>query len=631
MESRKSWSFGVILIFIQVFILCRPSTCTTILPRCTNYQDLRQDGSLQQADEVSVAGSLLKVALTPYNLNTTCKKRMDRSVPLRTIGKIGDQLELLPPVWMEMNHSNIMTFGDNGCFYDGSDYFQRTEYCVKTLTDTEIVLNLCEPDCENVGDYGRYCIPKCCSPDEILGFWGSRCRKLQSEEPNWRPVFCKEEHCAKLKGLGIIHFYREQRSCKGTLQRWPVSDVVMGNVTEEMKNIRMHVTDGKLRLKTLSENGKWQTNHQIVSYCVDGFVTSPTASYDGNPQNQVFLVCITHQPDVSSSIASNSTNSTTENSEKYDPWLFASIFIIGSFFLLVIVIVYFMLLSQHTINGLLILSYSISMLLCYVFYVAANFVSMYDEPIAPGIWERSIPCIITAKCTQYFLIVSDLWLTAMNLNLWLTIRSTHVVENSTIRRKVFTNYSVLAWGIPAVLVAAFVITEGYRDTEAKIHFSDCSVAWSRSPIVDIPLKVVFSINVILIFLTFKTIFEAQKVKSSVRCLGSDRFTITFFLKLFCMMGLVRIVQMVLWYFDFDGVQPWYIILVQCVLLFQPIPLFIMFCCNERTRDLLRTNYPKLAGVFDAFALITSTSYAFSICGKKPSNQSESVYTLATFT
>ncbi|CAL8098035.1 unnamed protein product [Orchesella dallaii] len=459
-------------------------------------------------------------------------------------------------------------FEINGDYYDGYHYFQRSEYCVKSVSETSLLLKLCQLICNShdSASKNRFCIPKCCPPNEILGYWSDTCRPLQQHEPAWKPVVCENEKCMSIEPLERAHFHRHRVSCGRNTFRQAISEVelsVQGHyVVDPKANIRMDVTSGSIVLQRLSGSRVWLPYD--INFCVDGFINMPWDNYTGASHMQVFVVCFKDEYAAFVPYPSSNTTATIVAH------------VAGSVFLLLIFIVYLVLVKRQNFNGLVILSYSLSLVFSYGLFTAAHYISTLPNPEDVGLFYRGWPCMSIAIGAHYTLFVTFSWLTVMNFNLWQGVKSLQSVNSTSKRLKAFTYYSILVWGLPALLVSAFVaIDEIYRDPASLVVVPDyavqnCYVAsWSRGYYVFTPIAIFLFVNGILVLLTYRILLAGRTNASKMIKTGADKYTPKLFLKLFFVMGMTSVLQLLSWYFD-EKSNPWYIEVSNLVMSQEPL-------------------------------------------------------------
>ncbi|ODM91561.1 G-protein coupled receptor Mth2 [Orchesella cincta] len=530
----------------------------------------------------------------------TCTQTYEKDVQLRN----GSNTHSLKPkyrVWISLNKTEYFT--SNGDYYDGFHYFQTSEYCVKSVSSDKMTLRICAPTCNSTEPHLKYCIPKCCAPDEVLNYWSFRCRKIRLNETGWKPELWVVGNSTIVEPNELIHFTSHELSCENAMIRNPLTTVIYdkdGEYDIDIKqNIRMDISQGRLNLLKLEENRKWE-KHEIP-FCIDGFIENKNQVYFSDPNDVIVLTCA---PD---------------DAKFYNvaivAWATIIILAIGSIFLLMVVMIHLILLKQLNFNALCILSYSMSLLCSYSLHTIAHLITINPNREFTGLGSRGFFCMAISVGCHYFLITSELWLALLNFELWRTLRSTMHIDPTSKRLKAFCTYSLIGWGIPLILIALFVtVDEVYRDPLTYVVVPDyamqsCSVAvWSRGYYVYTPKAIILFANGILIILTVKVIAGARKNASAMTTSKQHTYSATLFIKLFGIMGIFWFIRMIVWYFDDGTALPWYIVVLQSIMLLQPIPLFVLFCCNKRTKDKLAAKFPKIFMCFEQGKfMITSKS------------------------
>ncbi|CAL8130188.1 unnamed protein product [Orchesella dallaii] len=205
--------------------------------------------------------------------------------------------------------------------------------------------------------------------------------------------------------------------------------------------MRIDATSGVVTLQRLSDERVWKPYDN--PFCVDRIKDIPTTT-TGHVRTlrQVVLLC------------PNPAHSEDESHHSIDEITTVLAHVVASIFLLLIVAIYVTILDRQNFYGLLILSYTMSLLFTYILIAAAHIISMLENPEQKG---------FSPIGSHYLLFVTYMWLTVMNFNLLLAVKSLQPVNSNSKRIKTFVFYSVMAWGIPVLVVSIFVaIDEIYR-------------------------------------------------------------------------------------------------------------------------------------------------------------------------
>ncbi|ODM88843.1 G-protein coupled receptor Mth2 [Orchesella cincta] len=445
------------------------------------------------------------------------------------------------------------------------------------ISDLAIELKVCQPIC-NTAAATRNCIPKCCPPDKILGYWSFRCIQLFQEEPRWKPLLCNGEHCAQQNPSESIHFHEHsiKYTCQSIYLRHPskTMELIVPGVVydlEKKQNIRLDTSQGRIQLQQLTIERKWEDYN--VDFCADGFVRSGSEPYTGAIENQVVITCKDDEPEME------------EFSHDVENWASIITQLLGCVLMLTTVTIYLVLLKQQNFNGLMILSYATSSFFSYVFSAAAHFIAVSDDPRALGFAERGALCMVIAIAIQFFHYGTYAWLTVMNYNLWQTLKSLNPANTGASKRDPLT----------------YVIVPDYA-------VESCSTAtYSRGYFIYIPTAIILVVNGLLTLLTLKVIIEAKINAAKMAKTGADRYTARLFFKLFFLMGAVCFLTMLLWYYN-SYTRPWYVSVVKLIIQLDSIPLFILFSCNDRTLAQLQDRFPCLEGFFNFFKDIKLPSF-----------------------
>ncbi|ODM89621.1 putative G-protein coupled receptor Mth-like 2 [Orchesella cincta] len=215
-----------------------------------------------------------------------------------------NELDYVPKFYESKYHQK---FSESGDYFDGFHYFQKSEYCVKRITDLALELKVCQPIC-NSKSATRNCIPKCCALGSILA------KRMELSEPDEEPS------------------------------------------VEEKPNIRLDISHGRMELQRLSGERKWESYN--VEFCIDGFVQDVNEPYMGSIENQVVITCREDETEIEML------------SHPIENWASITCQLIGCILMLTTVIIYLSLIKHQNFNGLMILSHSTASFFAYGFSVA---------------------------------------------------------------------------------------------------------------------------------------------------------------------------------------------------------------------------------------------------------------------
>ncbi|CAL8075476.1 unnamed protein product [Orchesella dallaii] len=221
---------GVLSAVLFLVHCAQPAYCLLQLNGCPDFEDLREESRQNQTQwGIMSLGNTTsyKIIQPEVNVLSSCSETVTRYfiVDNSRKEKLATTRQIFPRV-DELPSPDAFTLKAE--YFDGFHYFQRSEYCVNAFMDFAISLRVCQPICNSFysGSKVRLCIPKCCAPDEVLGYWSYRCVRLHQQEPKWQPVVCKGENCTQVDPSETIHYYRHTLPCiRNSMRRHPLRSI----------------------------------------------------------------------------------------------------------------------------------------------------------------------------------------------------------------------------------------------------------------------------------------------------------------------------------------------------------------------------------------------------------------------
>lgn len=289
-------------------------------------------------------------------------------------------------------------------------------FCCRHTQD-EISISVCEvtDSCESGIKDDTWCMPKCCALDEVFLFWEEQCVRLNGANgvtPWVPPVYDGIKRPTKKLSRSIV-----SRKIMFQLQRLPKNCAFHSFKNDEAKYVLTYdtpvdvpshfenlsewqrKTDLKLSIPASSGNGRiyplgfnlrqreWvKPNNE---YCIDGFYNAMPGKpslYSGSENQYIVVYCTDPEVDTRKLTA-----------------IYLCVFGIALIFLMLTLVVYVMLWSEHDLNGLLVLSYTIATTGDYVFTCNTAFINLFPETLGHlvGLESGGLVCYLNGK-PQHF-------------------------------------------------------------------------------------------------------------------------------------------------------------------------------------------------------------------------------------
>ncbi|CAL8143566.1 unnamed protein product [Orchesella dallaii] len=438
-------------------------------------------------------------------------------------------------------------------------------------------------------------ISKCCLIDFVYDLVSKKCVKLPSGRKPWVPTLCIGDHCSSASSFGKYEFVPPRfRYCSSLipLQSFDLQSVSSAGYNLKPKNCsaKLELGSGVVELYYLhnDQSKKWQKHEG--EYCADGLITNSSATYDPDLFQQQFIFKC----------------EASKSGELGIPiyyWINFGALVYSSFILLIIIVVYLLLFDKQNFQGLLILSCCISMFFMHVLNVLGTFdVLYYFTTFSRFIKGNNIVCKTVAIGWHYFFLCNLAWFIMINYDLWRTVHPVHLIQPSRHFNK-FLKYSLLAWGIPGVLVTVFTLTDtfwsevlptpGYGEATCFPKRSGMARFYISGPLITtLTINSFFAISIVV------KLLKSSKESKLLTINSSERYTARFFLKLFCITGLA-------WLCPFVSVEvhqynggvdiAFLSYLVIATLVIQSTGMLVLLCFNERTLQQVSSKVPRADG------------------------------------
>ncbi|XP_067015312.2 G-protein coupled receptor Mth2 isoform X1 [Anabrus simplex] len=441
-------------------------------------------------------------------------------------------------------------------------FFPPTSYCTDGLdlggNLTGFVYVLCP--CNHVP-----CVQKCCSFNSILQVRKERGNNVAScarkdEVQNWKPDFY-HNRTTKLP-TDAMHVILQKK--------WPNCGVGRGPMVLNVSPANVLFYENGSVVVEKSGSGEPVPPED---YCVDMSVLE-----DATPVMNM-IVCVDWE---------------VTNVLDDDAMFYGSLFVIGAVFLVGTLLVFSMLSELRTLHGNVIIAQTASLLPSYVF-------------LAVGQLTLRIPrklCISLAFIIQFSFLAAFFWLNVMCIDISWAFSGFRPPQGSVSERdrKKFIYYSLYAWGSPTIILivtAVMEFVESIPDTYLKPNFG-VKACWFKEKSASFayfygPMAALLLVNFILFIYTTVKIIQVQRDTrilhngESGRHDGSnfkkDKKRLILYAKLFCLMGLTWITEIISVLYQDSPHYYWYV--TDAINLLRAVFIFIIFCCKRKVFRLLK--------------------------------------------
>lgn len=503
----------------------------------------------------------------PENVSFSPSDSLEPLYPEEVSHKSGDQYDKTYPC----KPHEIVTFGEFIKFLsDGSVVidrqssnwtFSRTSYCtdrvefgpeskLATELNHSFVILLCNP-CEHVA-----CVRKCCYNDLVVeiktldGYQAAECVKGDTSLQNDT-------------GNGFF--------------------IAPGNeffITQSFPKCPRGVYKQSFAGFQLLDDGSLQSgdiNIPSTEYCID-YVNE-------NYPVESFLACV-QPPTV------NETQT----------FLYAIFLCVGSVFLVATLLVHLLLPElRRKMPSYNLISHVVCLLVGHVCMVLINFLYRVLD---------SILCVTLAFLIQFSFLGAFFWLSVMCIDISWTFSGLRPPQGNTVLNsdnKKFLYYSLYAWGstsLISVVTAVLEFVPGIPQTKFTPRFGEERCWFKHSEAVLLlfygPMAILLFGNLLLFIYTAAKITIARRNTAILSNEGSyryegrshaeDKHRFALYLKLFCLMGLTWVFEILSWAIHGSVDTLWYI--TDAINALRGVFIFIIFCCKKKVYTLLKAKFCK---------------------------------------
>ncbi|XP_013145120.1 PREDICTED: probable G-protein coupled receptor Mth-like 3 isoform X2 [Papilio polytes] len=265
-------------------------------------------------------------------------------------------------------------------------------------------------------------------------------------------------------------------------------------------------------------------------------------------------------------------------------------FLVSSFFLALVLVVYAMFSELRTLGGKVAMTCAANLLGSYSLLGSYCFLMFYSS-LSYG------SCVTLATLVYFFFLATFFWMNVMSFDLWWTFRGLAKCRKINRRGEAYKYcmYSIYGWGMPLCLTIFMVLMNEYPPPETvspsigvfKCYFGDLE----KEIYMYVPMLILLICNCILFLMTVFNIWRSNKSSDMLRLKSSasvknsiNMFYI--FLKMSVIMGISFVMEVVSTRMPY--MKLWYITDAYNVLI--GVAFFVIFVCKRRVLRLLKKKF-----------------------------------------
>ncbi|CAG7726043.1 unnamed protein product, partial [Allacma fusca] len=508
-------------------------------------------------------GDTFNLQLTPGN--PICRPSMRRKYTLSTHLQLSDS-----------------DFLRDGYFRSELEFYHPSEYCVHGISRNDITVIVCDKTCTETTP----CISSCCPLGQGLSGGGS-CQPIQANLTTnaftYAVVFVNNDGTT-LKKQEILskHFHYTQakgfgKNCRASNGTFPTPEMFTPQEPHQlMEGFQFHLNGDLSAQDVVYSRGAW-VRLGPENYCLDKWTDTTSSA----PRTTVF-VCLHNTSQVSPEYEP----SINENKFRQRQLALGVAAVVASLFPLLTFLVYVFILRQRNIHGLTVISMSLTLFFMYIFLCISNFINAFEDRNS----LKTFRCKAIGFLGNYFFLSLFCWLTVTCFDLWWTFR--RMKPSVTTKRTKFCGYAAFGWGMPFLFVCTGALLDTYYSctktpqtscslTPPKYGHQNCFLSVEALGIyLYYPAAILLILNLVFFVLTVVKLQEYNKsTKFATENVTKKRKTLLLCLKLFLVMGIFWIFEVISWKFDDYG---WGWFVVDIIKNLQAVGLFVIFVCKEHT-------------------------------------------------
>lgn len=307
-------------------------------------------------------------------------------------------------------------------------------------------------------------------------------------------------------------------------------------------NIGKYIVDpttDKLDNFIILEDGHLQIGDNYSSYMVPPHKYCVTNIYadegESGEKINVAFVCFPGEEDE--------IRGRTEGVQSY----FAVLLLISVIFLFLTLITYILLPELRDLQGRCIMPTVLSQMLAYTALAVLQF--------RGHIMEDTL-CVFSAFFLYFWMLSAFFWLNVASFNVWRTVQFQrfHISDN-----RLYYGYSMYGWGFPGLCLSIAIITHHSPITDESLlrpnfalsncWFHDAPETWAY---FYGPISILLAMNLVFFILTVFRLWRLSSRGTTVPGLRSSRFKCILYLKLFMLMGILWIFEVLSYFVNVEG-------------------------------------------------------------------------------
>ncbi|CAG7816817.1 unnamed protein product [Allacma fusca] len=466
-------------------------------------------------------------------------------------------------------------------------------YCIKSIGNTSVQVEVCKSNPSNMGcGSGDICVPKCCPLGQVLkGDLSIYSRPICAEvTTDWKPYVLplmisedsKEPSYLESQESHFKYVQHEFPKCISTVDFFIPNSRALRPLQSEIRVYR----NGEVYTKRL-DNNNWTGPYSAGDFCIDGLWDSGESSnFTRNPSNQIVIAC--HYTE--------STLDTVDSAVIVVTIVFICL-IISSVCLLATVVVYLVLWKEQNIHGWTIMTMALSQFVYFTTVAISMGVVLYYQEGIGTLWCKGIGIL-----QHYFNMATYTWLTVLNCDLWMVIRSNKPSRHLGHGIKRFLLYSVYGFGVPLTLLCFSltmefhfglmnndIIKPEYGRVSCGINTTESYYYYSV-----VITMLLYLITVVFAVLTVIAVIKAKKDTRRVDNANNkaNNSRLIFIAKLSVLFGFPWIFEFI---FSNMTITPfsvlfWMYIAITILNALQGVGLFWVFVLQKKTKDQLKEKF-----------------------------------------
>jgi G protein-coupled receptor Mth (Methuselah protein) len=277
-------------------------------------------------------------------------------------------------------------------------------------------------------------------------------------------------------------------------------------------------------------------------------------------------------------------------------------------FLIATFLVYGIIPELRNLHGKCLMAYVFSLMIFYIGSIIAHF-------LRSKLYKNDIRCVMLGYSYLIGVLLCFFWLNVMCYDIWNTFYYRRGRRRS--EKSKFINYCLYAVGIPLLLILIVYFIDSTEFVSKKfrpeIGEDRCLVKKSVHAIyIYYPITILLLINIVLYSITAFTIYRVQKETAIIRQgdsqthskMKSDRNQFKLFLRLFVLMGVTWIMEVISFYLGKDLQALFYITdFLNCI---QGVIIFFMFVWKPTVKKLIFQHFSSYFPTHSAESQSTNT-------------------------